>query len=69
MATPEPTLSGEIKFRTVLLWCFPSLLGFLFFLFSFPIGRSIPFWPRVNVAEVFFFWFLIITPITIGSLL
>jgi hypothetical protein len=65
METPQPGLSGKGKLRPVILWCLPSLLGFLLFLLSFPISRSIPFWPQVNLEEVFFFWFLVITPIAI----
>jgi hypothetical protein len=47
-----------------LQWCLPSLLGFLAFLFAFPIDRKIPFWPHLSIAEVFILWFLFITPIT-----
>ena len=62
MESPESSLSGAIKVRPIILWCVPSLLGFLLFLFSFPIDHILG-WPQVNVAEVFFFWFLTIAPI------
>ena len=44
--------------------CLPSILGFLAFLFSFPIDRQIPFWPHATIAVVFVQWFLFITPVT-----
>jgi hypothetical protein len=49
--------------RRPLWWCFPSLFGFLGFLFSFPIDRSLPFWPNRNLGEIFTLWFLFITPV------
>jgi len=46
----------------VLGWCLPALLGFAAFLVAFPIDRPIPFWPHLNLAEVFGIWFLFVTP-------
>jgi hypothetical protein len=40
------------------------LLGFLAFVFAFPIYRQIPFWPHLSIAEIFILWFLFITPVT-----
>jgi len=40
------------------------LLGFLAFLFAFPIDRRIPHWFPLNFAELFTLWFLFITPVT-----
>jgi len=40
------------------------LLGFLAFLFAFPIDRQISFWPHMNFAELFGIWFLFVTPVT-----
>jgi hypothetical protein len=34
------------------------------FLFAFPIDRRIPFWPHLNLAEIFALWFLFIAPAT-----
>jgi len=61
--------SGEPSFRKGTIWlslclCLPSLLGFLAFLFSFPIDRQIRFWPHETIAEIFVRWFLFITPVT-----
>jgi hypothetical protein len=47
-----------------LWWCLPSLLGFVAFLFSFPIDRQIPFRPHLSLAEILALWFLFITPVT-----
>lgn len=64
MEASETSPSGDGKVRPVILLCLPSLLGFLLFLFSFPIDRVLG-WTRVNVAEIFLFWFLAIAPIGI----
>jgi hypothetical protein len=61
--------SGEPSFLKGTIWlslclCLPSLLGFLAFLFSFPIDRQIRFWPHETIAEIFVQWFLFITPVT-----
>ncbi len=61
--------SDEIALRergigSVLLWCSPSLLGLASFLVSFPIYRCIPFWPNWEIAEIFAFWFVFVTPVT-----
>jgi hypothetical protein len=61
--------SGETLFRqekiwSSLWWCMPTLLSFVAFLLAFPIDRRIPFWPHLNLAEIFTVWFLFITPIT-----
>jgi hypothetical protein len=47
-----------------LRWCLPCFLGFLAFLFSFPIYRQIPFWPHLSIAEIVVMWFGLITPVT-----
>ena len=49
---------------TVPLWCLPCLLALVLFLFSFPIDRKIPFWPNLNLAELYSLWFLFVTPIS-----
>jgi hypothetical protein len=53
------------KVGDVFIWCLPSLLSFVFFFFSFPIDRRIPFWPHLTIVEIFLLWFLFVTPITI----
>jgi hypothetical protein len=47
-----------------LFWCFPSLGGLALFLCSFPIDRQIPFWPHLQIAEIFAYWFVFIAPVT-----
>jgi hypothetical protein len=39
-------------------------LGFLAFLFAFPIDRRIPHWFPLNLAEILALWFLFIAPVT-----
>jgi hypothetical protein len=61
--------SGQPSFRKdtmwlSLRWCLPALCGFLAFLFSFPIYRQIPFWPHMDIAEIFAMWFVLVTPVT-----
>ncbi|MGB6882921.1 MAG: hypothetical protein WBE10_02605 [Candidatus Acidiferrum sp.] len=58
--TPLPLGKIWSSFR----WCLQTLLGFLTFLFAFPIDRRIPFWPHLNLAEILALWFLFITPVT-----
>jgi hypothetical protein len=45
-------------------WCLPALLGFVAFLFAFPIDRRISNWFPFNFAEIFYVWFLFVTPVT-----
>jgi hypothetical protein len=52
------------KVGAVFIWCLPCLLGLVLFFFSFPIDRQIPFWPRLTIVEIFFLWFIFVTPIT-----
>jgi len=40
------------------------LLGFLAFLFSFPLDRQISLWPCLSIAEIVVMWFGLITPVT-----
>src|SRR5438552_9160813 len=47
-----------------LRWCLPCLLGFLAFLFSFPLDRQISLWPYLSIAEIVVMWFGLITPVT-----
>ena len=63
MTPAEEVVLRENMLRPILLWCSPSLLGFPVFLVSFPIDRVIPFWPHLTVAEIFLYWFGLITPI------
>ena len=63
MATSSAALGRSSKVSSVLLWCLPALLGFILFLFSFPIDRQIPFWPHWNLALLFLAWFLFVAPI------
>ena len=44
--------------------CFPSLVAFAPFLVSFPIDRQVPFWPHLQIAEIFAMWFVLVTPAT-----
>ena len=39
------------------------MLGFVLFFFSFPIDRRIPFWPHLMIVDIFFQWFLFVTPL------
>jgi hypothetical protein len=64
MGDSEEAVPRERKLWSVLYWCLPSLVGFVIFLVSFPIYRRTPFWPYVERAEIFAFWFLFITPVT-----
>ena len=48
MATSKTTLTPRKDVRPVFLLCLPALGGFMLFLFSFPIDRQIPFWPRLK---------------------
>jgi len=60
----EETLPRQGEIWSSLRWCLPALLGFLAFLFAFPIDRRIPHWFPLNFAEIFTLWFLFITPVT-----
>jgi hypothetical protein len=64
VANPQEPSSRKGAMWLSLRWCLPSLLGFLAFLFSFPIDRQIPFWPHQSIAEIFVQWFGLITPVT-----
>jgi hypothetical protein len=63
VASSQETLQYQDKTWVPLWWCLPSLLGFLTFLFAFPIDRRVPFWPHLSLAETFTLWFLFIAPI------
>ena len=45
------------------MWCLPSLLVFVLFLFSFPIDRSIPFWPHWDLVTIYSIWFVFVAPV------
>jgi hypothetical protein len=62
--TSEEVVLRENKLWPILLWSSPSWLGFALFLVSFPIDRVIPFWPHLSLAEIFVYWFGLITPVT-----
>lgn len=47
-----------------MFWCLPALAAFAIFLFSFPIDRQVPFWPHLQIAEIFAMWFVFVTPAT-----
>ena len=47
------------------VWSLPSLVSVLLFACLFPLGRTFPIWRYTPIAEVAFYWFLTITPITI----
>jgi len=64
VATPNGKIPDQKAAWPVFVLCLPALGGFVLFLFSFPIDRQIPFWPRLNVAEVFALWFVFVAPIT-----
>jgi hypothetical protein len=64
VANSEEPSSRKGAMWLSLWWCLPSLLGFVAFLFSFPIDRQIPFWPHQSIAEIFVQWFLFVTPVT-----
>jgi hypothetical protein len=63
MTSEETVLRGN-KVWPIVLWSAPSLLGFALFLVSFPIDRVNPFWPHLSFAEIFVYWFGLITPVT-----
>jgi hypothetical protein len=52
----------RIGLTPVVLWCLPSLLGFLGFLLAFPISRDMFLGQHQNIAEGLFYWFLTIAP-------
>jgi hypothetical protein len=64
MASPQVALLRQAKVWPVVLWCLPSLVGFVLFLVSFPIDRDIHLWPRVSLGELYALWFVFVTPIT-----
>ncbi len=64
MRTLEQSTKG-VQVGSIFFWCLPSLVGFVLFLFSFPIDRIIPFWPHWSIAEIFFAWFIFVVPITV----
>ncbi len=64
MPTSDELPLDRKKVDAVFIWCLPCLLGLVVFLFSFPIDRRIPFWPHLTIVEIFFMWFLFVTPIT-----
>jgi hypothetical protein len=51
------------KVGAVFIWCQPCLLGCVLFFFSFPIDRRIPLWPHLMIVDIFYLWFLFVTPI------
>lgn len=51
------------KVGAVFTWCLPCLLGSVVFFFSFPIDRRIPFWPHLMIVDIFYLWFLFVTPV------
>ena len=59
----EGAVSARSKAWRILIWCLPTLLGFVAFLFAFPIDREISYWPHLNFAELFGAWFLFVTPV------
>jgi hypothetical protein len=63
MSTSEELIQ-QAKIWPVFAWCLPSLLGLGSFFFSFPIDRTIAFWPRQTIGEIYLQWFLFVTPIT-----
>ena len=65
-AKSQSVVPSRAKAWQVVAWCLPAILGFPAFLLSFPIDRKVPFLPHLNIAEVFLFWFLIVTPISTG---
>ena len=64
MGDSEQRFLRQEKIWLPIWWCLPSLLGFASFIFAFPIDRSIPFLPSLNLAEIFASWFLFVTPVT-----
>ena len=62
--TSEEVVLPENKLSPILLCCSPSLLAFALFLVSFPIDRVIPFWPHLSLAEIYVYWFGLVTPVT-----
>jgi hypothetical protein len=62
--TSEEVVLPENKQSPILLCCSPSLLAFALFLVSFPIDRVIPFWPHLSLAEIYVYWFGLVTPVT-----
>lgn len=64
-ALTGPVTQSPVKARSVLGWNLFVLVSFSVFLVSFPIDREIPFWPHLNLAEIFALWFLFVTPIAV----
>ena len=62
MTLPEQSIPHGNKQWLALFWCFPSLMGFLLFLVSFPLDRQVPVWPHLQIAEIFALWFVFIAP-------
>ena len=44
-------------------WCLPALLGFVLFLFSFPIDRHVPL-THLTLVDAYALWFVFIAPAT-----
>ena len=64
MAAAQERTPNQKAVWPVFVCCLPALGGFVLFLLSFPIDRVVPFWPHLNLAEIFTLWFLFVTPIT-----
>jgi hypothetical protein len=62
LTSSEEAVLDKSKIWSVFYWCLPSLAGLALFLFSFPIDRVIPFWPHLEIAEIFLYWFVFVAP-------
>ena len=65
--TSEEVVLPENKLSPILLCCSPSLLGCwpsLCSLFRFRLTVFIPFWPHLSLAEIYVYWFGLVTPVT-----
>jgi hypothetical protein len=68
--TSEEVVLPENKLSPILLCCSPSLLGCwpsLCSLFRFRLTVFIPFWPHLSLAEIYVYWFGLVTPVTTGD--
>ena len=54
--------------RRICASCSPSILGFVAFLFSFPLGRPLPILSSWTLFDLFFMFFLFVPAFTIGAL-
>ena len=62
MTSYKQVNAGESNPWLPVFWCFPALVAFGLFLLSFPIDREVPFWPHLQIVELFAIWFVFVAP-------